>query len=114
MLDGKWVEDDCATAGKSAGEALFDAAPAAMAVPCDGKLLHINREFTRLFGYDAAACLGHDIDELLLPGDRPHEGEILYDSVATEGRASIESTRKNAEGGILAVSVLVAPIEVGG
>ena len=113
MLEGTWVENNCAGACTSAGQTLFDAAPAAMAVTRDGKLLHINREFTRLFGYDAAACVGHDIDALLLPGDRRQENEILYDSVATEGRASIESTRKTADGSVLTVSVLVAPFEAG-
>jgi diguanylate cyclase (GGDEF)-like protein/PAS domain S-box-containing protein len=114
MLEGTWVENNSASACKFAGQTLFDAAPAAMAVTCDGKLLHINREFTRLFGYDSAACLGQDIDALLLPGDRRQENEILYDSVATEGRAAIETTRKTAGGAVLAVSVLVAPYELGG
>ncbi len=113
MLERTWVEESSAGGCTPTGQALFDAAPAAMAVTCDGKLVHINREFTRLFGYDAEACVGQDIDALLLPGDRRQESEILYDSAATEGRASIESNRKTADGSVLAVSVLVAPFDVG-
>ena len=113
MLERTWVKESSAGGSKSAGQALFDAAPVAMAVTCDGKLMHINREFTRLFGYDAEACAGQDIDALLLPGARRHESEILSDSAAAEGRASIESTRKTADGSVLAVAVLVAPFEVG-
>lgn len=99
---------------KPAEHDLFDAAPVAMAVTYCGRLIQVNREFTRLFGFETDACLGQDIGALLLPDDRAHENEILYNTVEAEGRASIETVRRTANGLALAVSVLVAPLALGG
>ena len=93
---------------------LLDAAPEAMAITHDGLLLHVNREFTQVFGYEPAACIGHDIDALLLPEGRAHENEILHRMVTTEGRATIETLRRTREGANLAVSLLVAPVCLSG
>jgi diguanylate cyclase (GGDEF)-like protein/PAS domain S-box-containing protein len=89
---------------------LLDAAPEAMAITQEGRLLHVNREFSQLFGYEHTACIGHDIDSLLLPEARAHESEILYRMVTTEGRAAIETVRQTREGANIAVSLLVAPV----
>jgi diguanylate cyclase (GGDEF)-like protein/PAS domain S-box-containing protein len=91
---------------------LLNAAPEAMAITYDGRLLHVNREFSRLFGYEPAACIGHDIDSLLLPEGRLHENEILFREVATEGRAAIETVRHTSERAEIAVSLLVAPVRL--
>jgi diguanylate cyclase (GGDEF)-like protein/PAS domain S-box-containing protein len=93
---------------------LLDSAPEAMAITHDGRLLQVNREFSRLFGYEPVACIGHDIDSLLLPDGRAHENEILYQTVATEGRAAIETVRHTRDRMDIAVSLLVAPVCLSG
>ncbi len=114
MLKVLAAETICAGRCKSVGDDLFDAAPVAMAVTDCGRLLRVNREFTRLFGFETEACVGLDIDALLLPDDRAHENNILQDTVATADRASMETVRRTAEGVAIAVSVLVAPLALSG
>ncbi|MEO7028522.1 MAG: sensor domain-containing diguanylate cyclase [Acidobacteriaceae bacterium] len=114
MLEVLSAEMHCMGRCKPAEHDLFDEAPVAMAVTFCGRLLRVNREFTRLFGFEAGDCVGRDIDALLLPDDRAHENDILRDTVATEGRASMETMRRTAEGVAVAVSVLIAPLALSG
>jgi Amt family ammonium transporter len=93
---------------------LFECAPDAMAITRDARLLHVNREFTRLFGYAPEACIGKDIDALLLPEGRMHENDILYHVVESEGRASIETVRQTQERVAIPVALVVAPVALGG
>jgi diguanylate cyclase (GGDEF)-like protein/PAS domain S-box-containing protein len=93
---------------------LLDAAPEGMAITHNGNLVHVNREFTRLFGYPAASCLGREIDSLLMPADRMHETEQLYHLIASEGRAAMDTVRLTSEGDSLDVSVLTGPVKLGG
>jgi diguanylate cyclase (GGDEF)-like protein/PAS domain S-box-containing protein len=92
---------------------LFDSAPEAMAITHQGRVLHVNREFVRFFGYSIEECMGADLDELVVPDGRLHESEILLHSVETEGRASIETVRRRRDGQAIDVAVLVSAVRIG-
>jgi Amt family ammonium transporter len=93
---------------------LLDSAPEAMAITHEARVLHVNREFTRLFGYTLESSVGRELDSLLLPEGRAHENEILEHLVAAEGRASLETVRHTSSGETVDVSLLVAPVRLGG
>lgn len=105
--------------GESNGEETFlgellDAAPEGMAITYNGHLVHVNREFSRLFGYSPDACIGREIDSLLMPADRMHETEQMYHLLASEGRVALDTVRLNSAGSPIDVSVLAGPVRLGG
>ena len=95
-------------------EDVLDATPEATAITHEGRVLHFNREFSRLFGYSLAECVGQDLDELVVPDGRLHETEIILHTLRTVGRASIETVRKTRSGEAMDVSVLVTRVRLGG
>ncbi len=105
--------DASASEGSFLGD-LLDSAPEAIAITHEGRLLHVNREFTRLFGFVGEHCVGEDIDMLLLPDGRQHEMEMLRHMLATDRRGSIETVRKTSTGELVDVSLLVAPVKLSG
>ena len=86
---------------------LLDSAPDAMAITRDGKLIHCNLEFGRMFGYTVEEVAGQVLDDLVIPEGLRHESEILLHTVQTTGRAAIETVRRNRAGEEIEVSVLV-------
>ena len=57
-------------------EQLVESAPEAIAfVDTKNIVLRINREFARMFGYDAAESVGRNLDELVVPEDKSDEGK---------------------------------------
>ena len=59
-------------------EQLVEAAPEAIAfVDMKNVVLRINREFTRLFGYDSAESVGRNLDSLVVPEEKSEEGKWL-------------------------------------
>jgi Amt family ammonium transporter len=95
-------------------EDLLDSAPEAMAITHRGCVLHVNREFVRLFGYSKTECIGTDLDELVMWDGRAHETEMLQHTVKELGRASIETVRRTRSGLPVDVSVLCAKVLIGG
>ena len=95
-------------------EEVLDATPEATAITHEGRVLHFNREFSRLFGYSLAECVGQELDELVIPDGRLHESEMIMHTLRTVGRASIETVRRTRSGESLDVSVLVTRVRLGG
>lgn len=93
---------------------LLDAAPEGMAITHNGHVVHVNREFSRLFGYEPIKCIGREIDSLLMPSDRMHETGHLYELLASEGRAALETVRRTSSGTLVDVSVLAGAVKLGG
>ena len=100
--EGSFVED------------VLDATPEATVIAHEGRVLHVNHEFTRLFGYTRGECVGQDLDSLVIPDGRMHESEMLLHLLHNEGRSSMETVRRTAAAEELDVSVLVAPVRLGG
>lgn len=100
--DGSFLED------------VLDATPEATVITHEGRVLHVNQEFSRLFGYSQAECVGQDLDELVIPDGRLHESEMVMHSLHTMGRAAIETVRRTRAGEPVDVSVLVSRVRLGG
>jgi diguanylate cyclase (GGDEF)-like protein/PAS domain S-box-containing protein len=95
-------------------EHLLNAAPEAIMITRGSKILHINREFEALFGYNAEEALGQNTYDILIPETRRHEFDILEHTMQLHGRASMETVRLHKSGELIDVSILVAPINMSG
>jgi diguanylate cyclase (GGDEF)-like protein/PAS domain S-box-containing protein len=91
---------------------LMDAAPEAMAITYDGRLLHVNRAFRGLFGYGAEECIGQLLDPLLSSQMAPKETEMMYHQIASRGSATLESVRYTREGQAVDVSIFMGPVRL--
>ena len=95
-------------------EDVLDATPEATVITHEGRMLHVNREFTRLFGYTLTECVGQDLDDFVIPDGRLHENEVIVHSLSVDGRAAIETVRRTRSGTVVPVAVLVSQIRLGG
>ena len=96
-------------------EALIQSAQEAIVMTDnDGQVLRINEEFTRLFGYTAAQAAGCHIDDLVAPGEKHREAQEVTRRVAQRERLSLEAIRYHKDGTPVQVSILGAPVIVGG
>jgi len=94
---------------------LFEAAPEAIVLADNlSRVIRVNAEFTRLFGYEADEARGRSLDELLAPPDLRTEAEQASATVAKGGRVSFETRRCRKDGTEVNVSVLGTPIHVHG
>ena len=96
-------------------EQLFESAPEAIVlVDNDSRVLRVNSEFTRMFGYAPREALNRSIDELLAPGERFDEALAITRRVAQGAHVSLETVRRRKDGTLLDVSILGTPIRVAG
>jgi diguanylate cyclase (GGDEF)-like protein/PAS domain S-box-containing protein len=95
-------------------EQLLNAAPEAIMITRGSKILHINREFESLFGFNADEALGQNTYDILIPETRRHEFDMLEHTMQLHGRASMETVRLHKSGELIDVSILVAPISMAG
>ena len=95
-------------------EQLLNAAPEAIMITRGSKILHINREFESLFGFNADEALGQNTYDILIPETRRHEFDMLEHTMQLHGRASMETVRLHKSGELIDVSILVAPISMSG
>ena len=89
-------------------------AEATVLLDLDDRILRINTEFTRMFGYTAEQARGLWINDLIVPPDRMSEGERLSADLARGQVCNVESVRRRRDSSRLEVSILGAPIVSGG
>ncbi len=94
-------------------EAVLEAMPEAVAITRRGRLVHVNDEFTRLFGYERMECVGQELDDLVMPDGRLHESEMLLYALGSRRRTTMETMRRTATGALVEVSVMVCVVELG-
>jgi diguanylate cyclase (GGDEF)-like protein/PAS domain S-box-containing protein len=95
-------------------EHLLNAAPEAIMITRGSKILHVNREFEALFGFNADEALGRNSYDILIPETRRHEFDMLEHTMHLHGRASMETVRLHKSGELIDVSILAAPISMSG
>ncbi len=95
-------------------EQLLNAAPEAIMITRGSRILHVNREFESLFGFNADEALGQNTFDILIPETRRHEFDMLEHTMQLHGRASMETVRLHKSGALIDVSILVAPISMAG
>jgi len=86
---------------------LFEQAPEGVAVlSADGRIVRVNKEFTRMFGYQLDEVLQQPIDDLIVP-EVLLEGSRAFTQLLKEGgRVEIETVRKRKDGTQIDVSLL--------
>jgi PAS domain S-box-containing protein len=96
-------------------EKLFELAPEAIALrDLENRVLRVNEEFTKLFGYTADEAVGRNISSLILPEDRRDECESLRELLKRGERVNAEIVRRQKDGKRLTVSFVAAPVSVEG
>jgi len=90
---------------------LFNSAPEAIALhSSDDRVVDINDEFTRIFGYSREEAIGKQINELIAPDELLDEATDISHRVIHGERIAVETRRKRKDGVLLDVSILGAPI----
>ncbi|HET8657102.1 MAG TPA: PAS domain S-box protein [Longimicrobiaceae bacterium] len=95
-------------------EELFESAPEGIAVVDENdRVLRLNGEFTRMFGYTSEEALGRPINDLIAPYHLMEEAMRITRSTARGERQVIETVRRHRDGQLIDVSLLATPIRVG-
>jgi PAS domain S-box-containing protein len=90
---------------------LFDQAPEAAAVlRTDGRIIRVNNEFTRMFGYEGAEALHRQIDDLIIPEALVDNACEYTNRVRHGGRVEVETVRRRKDGSIVRVSIRAVPV----
>jgi PAS domain S-box-containing protein len=94
-------------------EKLFELAPEAIVLrDINNRVLRVNQEFTKLFGYTVEEALGRNINDLILPEGSLEESEALRLALKSGERVNAEIIRKRKGGSNIAVSFVAAPVSV--
>ncbi len=95
-------------------EELFQHAPEGMViVDAEDRVIRINDEFTRMFGYSAEDAIGRPVNGLIAPEHLMAEAMQITEAVRTHRQEVHETLRRRQDGTLLDVSVLAAPLAVG-
>ncbi len=96
-------------------EQLFEGSPETVVLTDnDGRLLRVNNEFEKLFGYSNEESIGQFIDELIVPENLYSEADSISKTVARGEKIRTETIRQHKDGRLIHVSVLGTPIEIEG
>jgi len=96
-------------------EQILENAPEAICIADpEMRIMRVNGEFTRLFGFTAAEVLGRAIDPLIVPPDRYAETAWIAESVQQGNKLSLETLRRRKDGSLLDVLLAVSPVLVDG
>jgi len=93
---------------------LFESAPVAIVILDEhDRVLRVNGEFTRIFGYGADEAMGARINDLIVPDELRDEGLEMTAHVAAGETLNRESLRRRKDGTTLWVSIVARPFTVG-
>jgi len=95
-------------------ELIASAPEAIIMYDADWCVVRVNREFTRMFGYTPEETVGADVARRLVPDERAAEFQDARHRLSRGEHLSIETVCKRKDGSLFHVSVLGAPIWVGG
>jgi PAS domain S-box-containing protein len=96
-------------------EQFFESAPEGVVVAdSQGCVVRINREFTRMFGYESAEVFGRRLAELIAPEDKRDESLALERYLASGGRFNVESVRQRKDKLRLDVAIIGVPLQLDG
>jgi len=92
-------------------ETLFEGAPEGVVIlDAEHRVVRINSEFTRLFGYLDEEARGRPINDLIVPARLRAEGIELDSDVRRGKRVMVETVRRHRDGHLIDVSVLATTI----
>ena len=97
--------------GVSLLNALFEQAPEAVAIlDNDDRIIRVNREFTRLFGFRQKEVVQRPINDLIVPQELAASAGKYNEQVRAGGRVEIETIRKCKDGNEMRVSLVAVPV----
>jgi len=107
--------EDALVKEKAYLDQLFENAQEAI-VMCDtkGKILRINQEFCRMFGFSEKETLGKVIDDLVAPEELIREAKSITQNTVSGKKISMKTVRQCKDGSFIHVSVLSSPIIIDG
>ncbi|MCF7810482.1 PAS domain S-box protein [bacterium] len=92
-------------------EELIEGAPEAIAIlDNEDRIKRINREFTRIFEYEAKEAIGHKINDLIVPENLKDEGLKATKDVSEGKSVHLETVRRKKSGELIHASILGNPI----
>jgi PAS domain S-box-containing protein len=90
---------------------LFKKSPDALAVlSTDDRILRVNQEFTRLFGYEPDEVLQRPINDLIVPEKEVVSSQAYTLQLQQGRRVEVETVRKRKDGTEVYVSLLAVPV----
>jgi len=96
-------------------EQIIENAPEAISiVDQELRILRINGEFTRVFGFTADEAAGKRLDLLIVPPDRYAETAWIGECLKTETRLSLETRRQRKDGSLVEVLLSTSPVILNG
>jgi PAS domain S-box-containing protein len=94
---------------------LFEQAPQAIALlDVDNRVVRVNREFTRVFGYTPRETLDRRLSELIVPAEPGQEFQTYPELVSGRTRVDAEAVRQRKDGSPLHVLVVSVPVSIPG
>jgi two-component system, cell cycle sensor histidine kinase and response regulator CckA len=92
---------------------LFEAAPEAIAL-LDGRtrIMRVNAQYTRLFGYSAEEAIGRSAADLTIPPDAAEEAKAIGRRALRGEQAKVEVVRRRKDGSKVHVSLLTIPVRL--
>lgn len=94
---------------------LFESAEEAIVVTDNqGKVVRVNHQFTKLFGYKAHEALEQNIDDLVVPKEFLQQATTTTRKAARGKKTVFETLRKHKNGRLIDVSLQASPIIVNG
>lgn len=99
------------TLAKEYFENLFNQVPEAIVIADNvGRIIRVNGEFSRMFGFSRQEVVGRQVDELVAPGEEAGEASAITDAVAQGQKIAREAVRRRKDGSPIHVSILGVPI----
>src|SRR5205807_8376294 len=96
-------------------EGLFENAPEAVVIVDQyHRIVRVNQEFTRMFGYTLEEARGRQLDRLIVPNAKEPEAQSLNGVIEQGKTVSMETQRIRKDGTLVDVSILGTPVSVGG
>lgn len=93
-------------------EQLFEGAPEAIVQVINNKIVRINAEFTKLFGYSEEEVIGQEIDKLLPKGNQFKEANAISKRIAMGNQVFMEGIRYHKNGQAIDVSIMGTPVKL--
>ena len=94
---------------------LVETAPEGIAIAdTQGRIMRVNAEFVRMFGYGVDEVVGQCLDDLVAPPARQEEVRALTRSTVQGGKNLLETVRCRKDGTLVDVSFIGAPILIAG
>lgn len=96
-------------------EQIIENAPEAISIiDEENRVLRVNGEFTRMFGFSGGEAAGRPLDKLIVPPDRYAETAWIAQSVRDAKKLMLETRRQRKDGSLVEVLLSTSPVILNG